>query len=99
MRVTLWQARSSEELADLALKQTSLAVLIGYGRTPVSALARDVRLHDLDQAADDIKLAVALGFRDLRFLRSHPDSSTLLSRDDLRLTIMDLDFPVRPFAE
>ena len=98
-RVALWQDRSAEELADLALKQTTVAVLIGYGKTTVSPLALKVRQHDLDQAAADLKLAVALGFRDLRLIRSHPDSSTLLSRDDLRLTIMDLEFPVRPFAE
>ena len=40
---------------------------------------------DLDQAADHLRMAVSLGFRDLALLRADPDSWLLLSRADLRL--------------
>jgi hypothetical protein len=32
-------------------------------------------------------------------LRSHPDFWILLSRDDLKLLIMDMAFPGRPFGD
>ena len=72
--------------------------MIGYGKTPVSDRARATRELDLDQAAANIKLAVARGFRDLSKLRSHADSAFLLSRDDLKVLLMDISFPDRPFA-
>jgi serine/threonine-protein kinase len=98
-RVALWQDRPPGELATLALKQTSLAAMIGYGKTPVPSLALSVRELDLDQAVSNLKLAVARGFRDLRMLQSHPDSQILLSRKDLKLLMMDLIFPDRPFGD
>ena len=76
-RVALWQDRPPAELATLALKQTSLAALIGYGKTPVSPAALSVRELDLDQAAANLQLAIARGFRDIRMLQSHPDSQIL----------------------
>ncbi len=96
-RVALWQDQSPEELATLALKHTSLAALIGYGKTPVPPAALSVRMLDLDQAAADLRLAVARGFRDLRMLRSHPDSPILLARDDVKLLMMDMAFPNQHF--
>jgi len=97
-RVALWQDRPPVELATVALKQTSLAALIGYGKTPVPPAALSVRELDLDQAAANLELAIARGFRDLRMLKSHPDSQILLSREDLKLAIMDMAFPDRPFG-
>ncbi|MGO9469331.1 MAG: protein kinase domain-containing protein [Isosphaeraceae bacterium] len=97
-RVALWQDRPPRELAALALKETSLGALIGYGKTPVPPAALSVRELDLDQAAADLELAIARGFRDLRMLKSHPDSEMLLSREDLKLPIMDIAFPDRPFG-
>ncbi len=79
-RVVLWRDRPPGELASLALKQTSQAALIGYGKTPISPSALTVRELDLDQAAANLRLAIALGFRDLSMLRSHPDSPFLLSQ-------------------
>ena len=58
-----------------------------------------VRERDLDQASANLKLAIARGFRDLRMLQSHPDSQMLLSREDLKLPIMDMAFPDRPFGD
>ena len=47
-----------EALVDLALKETSRAVLIGYGRTDVSEQGKAVRELDLDQAAGNLQLAI-----------------------------------------
>ncbi len=98
-RVALWRDRPPGELATLALQQTSLAAVIGYGKTSVPPLALSVRERDLDQASANLKLAIARGFRDLRMLQSHPDSQMLLSREDLKLPIMDMAFPDRPFGD
>ncbi len=98
-RVALWQDRPPGELAALALKQTSLAALIGYGKTPMPPAALAVRKLDLDQAAANLQLAVARGFRDLPMLKSHPDSQLLLSRDDVEPLIMDMAVPARPFGD
>jgi len=98
-RVALWQDRPPGELANLALKQASLAGLIGYGKTPIPTVALSVRELDLDQAAANLRLAIARGFRGLRLLQSHPDCQILLSREDLRLLIMDVAFPLRPFGD
>ncbi len=98
-RVVVWQDRPAVELAAFALKQTSQAALIGYGKTPVSPAALSVRNLDLDQAAANLELAITRGFRDLRMLQTYPDSPILLSRKDLDLPIMDMVFPEPPFAD
>ncbi len=97
-RIELWKARPPEELVALALKQTTRANLIGYGKTPVSAQAEAVRERDLKQAASEVILAIARGFKDLGTLKSHPDSDALLSRKDLASALEDLAFPRNPFG-
>jgi hypothetical protein len=74
------------------------AVAIGYGKTSVSDRAGAVRELDLDESAANLRLAIAQGFRDFRTLQSHPDSQFVLSREDLRLPVMDMAFPDRPFC-
>jgi serine/threonine protein kinase/tetratricopeptide (TPR) repeat protein len=96
-RLILWKDRAPRELARLALQETDRAALIGYAKTPISEPARLVRDRDLDQAADNLRMAVSLGFRDLAMLRADPESWLLLSRADLRLLIDDLEFPDQPF--
>jgi serine/threonine-protein kinase len=96
-RLTLWKGRPPRELADLALKQASRAALIGYGRTSVGEAGQAGRELDLAQAVDHLRLAISQGFTDLPMLRSHPDSSLLLGRDDLKPLLMDLGFPRWPF--
>ncbi len=98
-RVALWRDRPPGELVALALKETSLAALIGYGKTPVPRIAVSARELDLDLAASNLKLAIARGFRDFRMVQSHPDSQLLLSRADLKLLFMDLAMPARAFAD
>ena len=95
-RRDLWKDRP-RDLASLALQETRRAALIGYGKTPIGGAARSVRDRDLDQAADHLRMAVSLGFRDLAWLRADPDSWLLLNRVDLRTAIDDLEFPEWPF--
>ena len=71
------------------------AALIGYGKTPVSPMGVSVRGLDLDQAAANLKLAVARGFRDLAVVKSHPDAELLLSREDLKPLISEIAAPER----
>jgi tetratricopeptide (TPR) repeat protein len=97
-RFDLWKTRPPEELVALALKHTDRANLIGYGKAPLSAQAKAVRELDLDQAADELRLAIARGFKDLRMLKSHLDSDVLLSRIDLAPALEDLAFPQSPFV-
>jgi eukaryotic-like serine/threonine-protein kinase len=98
-RVLLWRNRPPRELAALALKQTSMAAVIGYGKAPLPPEARSVFKLGLDQAVVTLQLAVARGFRDVRMLQSHPDFPILLSREDFKLLIMDMAFPDRPFGD
>jgi tetratricopeptide (TPR) repeat protein len=60
-RMALWKERPPNELADLALKQLERALVIGYGKTPVSDRARAVRELELAQAADNVRLAIVRG--------------------------------------
>jgi hypothetical protein len=95
----MWRARPALEPAALALKDTILATLIGYSKAPVPPGGLAVRELDLEQAVSNLQLAIARGFRDLRMLQSYPDSQVLLSREDLKLGIMDMAFPDRPFRD
>src|SRR5205807_549773 len=63
-RRALWKGKPAGELATLALEETTQAATVGYGRLPVSEPAEAVRRLDLDLAADNLRLAVAMGFRD-----------------------------------
>jgi len=97
-RAALWKDHPPGELVDLAFNQLERALVIGFGKTPVSDQGRAVRELELVQAADSVRLAISRGFNDLRRLRSHPDSTFLLSREDVKLAIMDMAFPERPFG-
>jgi serine/threonine-protein kinase len=83
-RVALWQGRPSGELVSLALRQSGRAAAIGYGKTRVSSEAQTVRDLDLDQAAANLRLAIAHGFNDLPTLRAMPDAWMLLDRSEFR---------------
>jgi eukaryotic-like serine/threonine-protein kinase len=98
-RLALWQTRPPAELVDVALKQLERAVVIGYGKTPVSIRASAVRQLELELACESVRLAISLGLKDPGKLRSHPDSSFILSREDIKLLIMDMVFPDRPFGD
>ena len=92
-RTALWKNRPPGELAALALRQSSRAALIGYGKTPISDPARAVRELDLDQATASLRLAISFGFKDLASLRADPDSWILLGRADLQPLVKGLESP------
>ena len=91
--------RRPNELVDLTFRLLERAVGIGYGKTSVSDRAETVRELELEQAAEYLRLAISRGFNDLRGLRSHPDSTFLLTREDVKPFIMDMAFPDRPFGD
>jgi serine/threonine-protein kinase len=91
-RAALWKDRPAAESVGLALELVKRATVIGYGKTPVTdPRAREVQKLDLDQAADNLRLAVhALGSKDLALLRTHPDAWILLERTDVQELIKSL---------
>ena len=84
------------ELADLAIEETTQAARVGYGRAPLDGPAAAVRRRDLDLAADHLRLAVELGFRDSAALRKKRDAALLLSRPDIRMLLEFPDVPFQP---
>ena len=98
-RRKLFQDHAPVELVDAAFKELDRALVIGYGKTPVSERAAAVREIELEESAENVRLAIAMGFKDLAKLRSHPDSAFLLSRDDIKPLIMDLSVPDSPFLD
>ena len=95
-RTELWKGRPPDELVDLALKHLSQATMFEYGKMPLSDRAAAVRELDLYQAADEVKLAVSRGLKNLDKLTSVPESSVLLSRADVKSAISELQSPDRP---
>ena len=95
-RIALWSTRAPDELVDLALKETSRAVMIGYGKTEISERAQAVRKRDLDQATANLRLAIESGFKDLDRIKAHPDAQFVLSRADLKAAIAGLESPGQP---
>ncbi len=98
-RVTIWKERPPGEMVGLAFDLLNRALVIGYGKTPISDRARAVRELELEQASECVRLAIERGFNDLPKLRSHPDSPFLLSRAEVKPLIMDMAFPAWPFAD
>jgi tetratricopeptide (TPR) repeat protein len=90
-RVALWASRPAGELADLALRQATRAVLIGYGKTLISPPAQRVRELDLDQAAANLRRALSQGFDDRARIRAHRDAAALLARPELQSLIKALE--------
>jgi tetratricopeptide (TPR) repeat protein len=90
-RIGVWTDCSPDDLVTLALKETNRAVLIGYGKTEVSDRAKAVRSLDLDQAAANVQLAIARGFKNAARIKACPDAAFLLARDDLSAAIAALE--------
>ena len=94
-RIELWKKRPPEELLNLAIKHLTDGSTIGYGKVALSGRAGAVRELDRKQAASDLKLAIEHGLKDkdLTRLRSLPEASAFLSRDDVKATIKGVDAP------
>jgi hypothetical protein len=90
-RLALWEGQPGQGLANLGLVQVGRAALIGYGKTPLVGTGRQARDLELDLAAMNLKLAITRGFTDVPLLRSRPESTVLLERDDVKPLIRDLE--------
>jgi hypothetical protein len=97
-RRALWKDRPPAELAALVLEEVAEAGRIGYGRVALKPPAEAVRSVGLDLAADNLRLAVSLGFRDFAMIGKHPDAVLLLSRPDVPAVLYDFGFPAEPLA-
>jgi hypothetical protein len=98
-RLALWKDQPPGVLAALAMEELTQAATVGYGRLPVGDRAQAVRRLDLDLAADNLRMAASLGFRDFHPLRRNPDAVLLLSREDVKPLLMDDGFPAWPFED
>jgi eukaryotic-like serine/threonine-protein kinase len=90
-RKGLWKDRPTGELVALARDHASRANLIGYGKAQLSVRGKAVRELDLDQAANELSMAISSGFKDLKMLKADPDLTILLSHDDLNSSIKRLE--------
>jgi serine/threonine protein kinase len=79
-RLELWKPGSADELVALANLHLSEATLIEFGKMPLSPPGEAVRNLDLNQAANELKLAVERGCKDLGKLKSRPEWHFLQSR-------------------
>jgi tetratricopeptide (TPR) repeat protein len=95
-RRALWRDKLPGDLASLAIEETREAARVGYGRLPLGGPAAAVRRLDLDLAAENLRLAVARGFRDLAALRNERDSWLLLTRVDVQPLVGEMGFPEDP---
>ena len=86
---------SSMDLYNLACAQ---ALLAGSAGRPGSGLSESEARAEADRAMDDLRRAVAAGFRDARQMRADPDFEPIRERKDFRLLMWDLAFPAEPFA-
>jgi tetratricopeptide (TPR) repeat protein len=86
------------DLYTLAYVEAQCAALIGKGRTQVTPAERAERQSLSDRAMATLRRAVHDGFRDLKQLEHDADLDPLRSRADFRNLIMDLAFPLQPFA-
>jgi hypothetical protein len=64
----------------------------------VNERAEAVRRLGLDLAAANLRLAVAMGFRDFSALRKNRNATLLLLRPDVRALVDTLGFPEDPFG-
>ncbi len=90
-RLELWKAGSPDELVALANLHLTEATLIGFGKAPLSPPALAVRDLDLDQAANELKLAVERGCKDFGKLKSRPEWHFLQSRVDVIAAVKTLE--------
>ncbi len=85
----MWNACSPDELVTLALKETSRAVLIGYGKTDVSERAKPFANSTWTRPRPTYDWPLPRFYGPNR-LKAHPDAPFLLSRDDVKSAIAGL---------
>ena len=84
-------------LAALAMEETERAALVGYGSKTVNDRVEAVRRLELDLAAENLRMAAALGFRNPTAFSAYPNRLLLLRRPDVDPILNDIVFPDEPF--
>jgi serine/threonine-protein kinase len=88
-------SRAAWEWYQTACCHAALAGLAGAARSGISA---GLGLVEADQAMEQLRRAVAMGYLSLGAYRNEPALGALRDRDDFRLLMMDLAMPADPFA-
>jgi serine/threonine-protein kinase len=88
-------ARDARQWFGLACARATLATATGRdGPGPSTALAFGLA----DRAIDDLRRAVAMGYRNAAQYRYEPALAPLRGRDDFQLLMMDVTMPANPIA-
>jgi tetratricopeptide (TPR) repeat protein len=74
------------------------AAMAGLAGRPGSGVSTAEGQAAADRAMEWLRRAVAMGFRNLDHIRIESALDPLRSRDDFRLLMMDIAFPIDPFA-
>jgi serine/threonine-protein kinase len=75
-----------------------LSLLYGVARESGSGLSAAASDAAAEEAIESLKQAAASGWRDPAWMRRDPDLDPIRSRPEFQLLLMDLVFPVDPFA-
>jgi eukaryotic-like serine/threonine-protein kinase len=74
------------------------ALLARIASEPGSGMGAAEGQAEADRAMDSLRRAVAAGYGNLTHMRVDPDLDPLRSRPDFQMLLMDLAFPIEPFA-
>jgi serine/threonine-protein kinase len=96
--LALWQSlpsRTGQEWFETACARAALAGMAGRAGSGVSAAEG---ITEADAAMTSLYRAVGMGYRSTDIFRSEDALGPLRGRDDFRLLILDVAFPVEAFA-
>jgi eukaryotic-like serine/threonine-protein kinase len=74
------------------------ALLGGLAGASGAGVPGDESKLELDRAMESLRRAVAAGYHPVAWMRRDPDLDSLRGRDDFKHLLLDLVFPVEPFA-
>ena len=75
------------------------ALFAGAAGAPGSGLPATEGRQSADRAMDNLRRAVAAGYRNVGLMQTDTDLDPLRDRADFRALMMDLVFPTKPFAQ
>ncbi len=82
----------------LLLEASCRAAMAGLAGAAGSGVPADEGPAEADRAMDRLRQAIAMGYRDRDAVRTEPALDPLRGREDFRLLMLDLAFPIEPFA-
>ncbi|WP_337174301.1 serine/threonine-protein kinase [Paludisphaera sp.] len=98
-RAALWTHDAAAALVAEASTSATRACLFGHGSAPLPEIGRRARSLAAAKAADDLRLALALGLADRGQIRANRDLARALAPPEFRDLRDELAFPEFPFAE